>query len=179
MIDKTISILGLRIPSSKPAFLGIVAVHVATALACLVAGIGAIFTGKGSKRHRIYGRTYYRFLFVVAFTAAILAIVRWEQDYYLLILGVLSFTAAFLGRRALLHRWRNWTAIHIVGMGGSFILLLTAFYVDNGKNLPVWKHLPVVLYWLLPGAVGMPLIIRALRKHPTSRYARGLRPVQK
>ena len=27
-------------------------------------------------------------------------------------------------------------------MGASYILLLTAFYVDNGKNLPLWRELP-------------------------------------
>ena len=26
-------------------------------------------------------------------------------------------------------------------MGLSYILLLTAFYVDNGKSLPLWKDL--------------------------------------
>jgi len=34
-------------------------------------------------------------------------------------------------------------------------LMLIAFYMDNGKQLPVWKHLPSVTYWLLPTAVGV------------------------
>jgi len=44
--------------------------------------------------------------------------------------------------------------------------LLTAFYVDNGKNLPLWKELPPIAYWILPGAVGIPLIVYALLRHP-------------
>jgi hypothetical protein len=24
-------------------------------------------------------------------------------------------------------------------MGASFIFMITAFYVDNGKNLPLWR----------------------------------------
>ncbi len=33
--------------------------------------------------------------------------------------------------------------------------MLTAFYVDNGKSLPLWQDLPATLtYWLLPSAVG-------------------------
>jgi hypothetical protein len=40
-------------------------------------------------------------------------------------------------------------------MGTSYIALLTAFYVDNGKNLPLWSHLPNLAYWLIrPGFAG-------------------------
>jgi hypothetical protein len=49
-------------------------------------------------------------------------------------------------------------------MGLSYILMLTAFYVDNGKNLPVWRDLPHIAYWVLPGAVGVPLIVSALNR---------------
>jgi len=31
-------------------------------------------------------------------------------------------------------------------MGVSYIVLLTAFYVDNGKSLPLWKELPPISY---------------------------------
>jgi len=54
-------------------------------------------------------------------------------------------------------------------MGLSFALLLTAFYVDNGPNLPLWRELPSITYWLLPSVVGLPLIIRALLGHPLVR----------
>jgi hypothetical protein len=60
----------------------------------------------------------------------------------------------------------GWLRVHITGMGLSYILLLTAFYVDNGKSLPLWKELPTIAYWLLPAAVGLPLIIRAVLRHP-------------
>jgi hypothetical protein len=39
-------------------------------------------------------------------------------------------------------------------------------YVDNGKSLPLWKELPPTAYWLLPAAIGIPLIGRALLWHP-------------
>jgi hypothetical protein len=32
--------------------------------------------------------------------------------------------------------------LHTICMGASYILLLTGFYVDNGKNLPFWKMSP-------------------------------------
>jgi hypothetical protein len=40
--------------------------------------------------------------------------------------------------------------------------MLTAFYVDNGKNLPLWRELPVIAFWILPSAIGVPLILYAL-----------------
>jgi hypothetical protein len=55
-------------------------------------------------------------------------------------------------------------------MGMSFILLLTAFYLDNGRNLPVWKDMPSYAYWLLPNAVGIPLIIYAIIKYRNFKY---------
>jgi hypothetical protein len=49
-------------------------------------------------------------------------------------------------------------------MGGSFIALLTGFYVDNGPSLPVWKALPHITYWLVPAIVGVPLTWQALHR---------------
>jgi hypothetical protein len=47
--------------------------------------------------------------------------------------------------------------------------MLTAFYVDNGKSLPLWRGLPTLTYWLLPSAVGAPLIARAIaRRRPAA-----------
>jgi hypothetical protein len=56
-------------------------------------------------------------------------------------------------------------------MGLSYIVMVTAFYVDNGKNLPVWRDLPHVTYWLLPSVVGIPLVVRALFHHRRGKYA--------
>jgi hypothetical protein len=94
---------------------------------------------------------------------------RWAEDYHLFILGTLSFATASLGRLALRRRWRNWIILHIICMGLSYILLLTAFYVDNGKNLPLWNMLPQTAFWVLPAAAGIPFIVRALLKHPLVR----------
>lgn len=57
-------------------------------------------------------------------------------------------------------------------MGASYILLLTAFYVDNGKNLPLWKELPAILYWTLPTIIGIPIILRTLLRHLLIRGSR-------
>jgi hypothetical protein len=116
---------------------------------------------------------YFWCLAGVFVTAAALAAVRWAEDYDLFILGALAFAAAYVGRMARRQRWNNWIWLHIPGMGMSYVLLLTAFYVDNGKTLPLWRTLPSLTYWLAPAAIGIPLIVRALLWHP---LARALRP---
>jgi hypothetical protein len=67
-------------------------------------------------------------------------------------------TVGYLHRR--LHRPGD--TGHVAGMGLSYIGLATTFYVDNGKHLPLWKDLPHLTCWLLPGIIGVPLILRAL-----------------
>jgi hypothetical protein len=95
----------------------------------------------------------------VVASAAWLAALRWPQDAYLLVLGPLAVAAATLGRTARRRRWGwrrwRWIGLHLVGMS-AYILLLTAFYVDNGKHLPLWRSLPHLTYWLLPSPIGLP-----------------------
>ena len=76
-----------------------------------------------------------------------------------------TFASALFGRTAVQRRLHQWPRLHLTGMGASYILMLTAFYVDNGKNLPLWDRLPVAAYWLLPAIVAAPVIWRAIRRH--------------
>jgi hypothetical protein len=124
---------------------------------------------KGRGRHSSFGALYYRSLLIVCVTMAGLSAVRWVEDYHLFVLGALAFTAAFMGRRAVR---RQRLRLHLIGMASSYILLLTAFYVDNGAHLPLWRELPILAYWLLPAAIGLPIVIIALRRHPLARAER-------
>jgi len=54
-------------------------------------------------------------------------------------------------------------------MSLSYVVLLTAFYVDNGPNLPLWNRLPVIAFWIGPSLIGMPLLLRALRRNTRPR----------
>ena len=166
MTDNETIIAGIVIPSDSPLFLTVVGLHVLVALVCIVTGVIAMLSNKRPGRHPTFGTIYYWCLSVVFASATVLSAIRWAEDYHLFILGVLSFVAASLGRTALRRRWRNWVRLHIAGMGTSYVFLLIAFYVDNGKNLPLWKDLPPITYWLLPATLGVPLIIRALLRHP-------------
>jgi hypothetical protein len=157
------------IPPGSTAFHLLLAVHIAAGLTCVVTGAVAALSPKRAGRHPRLGTLYYRSLSVVFATAAWLAALRWPQDAYLLVLGTLSFAVATLGRTARRRRWRwhrwRWVGLHLTGMSASYVLLLTAFYVDNGRNLPVWQRLPHLVYWLLPSAVGLPLVVGALVRH--------------
>ncbi|MGC2030305.1 MAG: hypothetical protein WA642_09815 [Steroidobacteraceae bacterium] len=166
---ESIIVAGLEIPSRDPLFLATVGVHALLGLTCTITGVIAMLSAKRPGRHPRFGSIYYWCLLGVFVTMSALAAVRWSEDYHLFILGALAFASAYLGRRARRKQWRNWVKLHITGMGTSYVLLLTAFYVDNGKNLPLWRDLPPIAFWLLPAAIGVPLIVRALWRHPLAR----------
>lgn len=166
-------VAGIEIPSTDPVFLTIVlGVHIPLGLACVAIGATAMLSPKRRGRHSRWGTIYFWCLLALSASATGLSLLRWDESYHLFILGALSFACAWFGRSALRHRWRYWVRLHIAGMGLSYILMLVAFYVDNGKQLPLWKDLPHVMYWLIPMAVGLPLIVRSLLRPPLAR-ARG------
>ncbi len=169
MPDDVTIVFGVPVPSADPVFLAVVRFHILVGITCVVAGMVAMLSDKRRGRHSTFGTLYYWCLAVVAASATGLSMVRWAENYHLFILGILSLIAATVGRSAMRRRWRNWVRLHIAGMGLSYIVMLTAFYVDNGKNLPLWRELPQIAFWLLPAAIGIPILVRALMKHPLAR----------
>ena len=154
-------ILGDQVGSIAPIFLAFLAVHVIAGLTAVITGAAAALARKGSPRHIRAGRWYYRAITTVFATATGLAAMRWARDYYLFILGAVAFTAATIGY---LHRRRHRPGDtgHIAGMGIAYTAMLTAFYVDNGPHLPLWDRLPTLAFWLLPAAIAVPIISRAV-----------------
>jgi hypothetical protein len=162
-------VAGIEVPSTSPIFLTIIAFHVLLGLVCVITGAVAMLSPKRQGRHPNFGTLYFWCLSAVFVSSSGLSAVHWTRDYPLFILGALSFAAALAGRIARRKHWPGWVRLHIIAMGVSYILLLTAFYVDNGKSLPLWKELPPIAYWLLPGAIGGPIIVHALLRHPLAR----------
>ena len=169
LIGNAIVIGGIPLPSDAPLFLAFIAVHIAAGLACVISGAFAMLSPKQAGRHPKLGTVYYWALVVVSVTMTALSISRWSEDYHLFILGALSFLAATVGRMARRRLWPSWPRLHMTGMGVSYILLITAFYVDNGKNLPLWRELPQAAFWLVPAAIGAPIPLNALLRHPLVR----------
>jgi len=160
---------GIPLPSDTPLFLAFAALHIAAGLTAVIAGAVALFSPKQPGRHPLTGTSYYWALAVVFVTMSDLAFFRWSEDYHLFVLGLLSFLAATIGRMARQRLWPSWPRIHMTGMGASYILLVTAFYVDNGPNLPLWRELPSLAFWILPTLIGAPILINALLRHPLVR----------
>ena len=166
-------IAGIPIPSTSPFFLAGVGLHVAFGLTAVAAGAAAMLSPKRAGRHPTAGGVYFWALAGVFATASVLAAVRWAEDGGLFGLATLSFGLAVMGRSARRRRWAQWPRWHMTGMGLSYIVMLTAFYVDNGKNLPVWRDLPSRVYWLAPSAVGLPILAVAFFRHPLVLETRG------
>ena len=159
-------ILGIQIPSTDPVFLWIVGFHILIGISTVIAGAVAILSRKGRGRHSNFGVVYFWLLTILVSSATILSAMRWEHNYHLFILGLLSFAAALFGRTAAQRRWWQWPRLHLSGMGASYIVMLTAFLVDNGQFLPVWRELPHLALWFVPSVLGLPLLINALVRHP-------------
>jgi uncharacterized membrane protein len=157
-------IVGLPVPDAGPIFAAALAVHIVSGLTAVIAGALAATARKRAGRHPRAGRVYLWALGCVLATAAVMAVIRWGEDAHLLAIAVIAFSLGLHGYRARRRHRPGWPPHHAIGMGGSYIALLTGFYVDNGPFLPFWNQLPHIAYWLLPSVVGVPLICLALRR---------------
>ena len=168
-------ILGDEVGSTAPVFLAFLAVHVIAGLTAVATGAAAALARKGSPLHIRAGRWFYRAITVVFASATILAAMRWRQDYHLFIIGALAFAAATIGYQ---HRRRHRPGDtgHIAAMGIAYVAMLTAFYVDNGPRLPLWDRLPAYAFWLVPTAIGAPVIARAVIRARHASLASRTRP---
>lgn len=173
MSDGTTEVAGLIIHSNDPLFLGVVGVHVAAGLVAVLAGLAATFSRKRRGGHSRWGKVYFWAITAIFASATVLTALRGPEDLHLLLLGAVALAAASVGRSARQGHWRNSLRVHLASMGLSYILMLTAFYVETGDQLPLWKDLPPLLYWILPAAVGLPLIVHALLSHPLVRRRDG------
>lgn len=157
-------LLGLPIPDAGPVFAAALAVHIGCGLTSVIGGALAASAKKRPGRHPRAGRVYLWALGGVFVTAAVMAAIRRREDAYLFAIAVVAFGLGLYGYRARRRNRPGWPVQHATGMGGSYIALLTGFYVDNGPFLPLWDRLPHIAYWLLPSVVGVPLIRQALRR---------------
>jgi hypothetical protein len=172
------TVAAITVPSTDPLFLLIVAFHIPLGLVSALAGLMAMLSPKRRGRHPTWGTVYFWSVTGIFVTATALSLMRWRDDYHLFVLGALTWLAAWLGRTARRRRAPRWARLHIAAMGFSYVLLLTAFYVDNGKQLPLWRDLPVWTYWALPATIGVPVILWALLRHPSAKEsAKSPRPV--
>jgi hypothetical protein len=165
---ETTIVAGIEIPSTDPVFLAVVlGVHIPLGIACVAIGAFATLCLKRRGRHSKFGTIYFWCLLALFASATFLSLMRWDENFHL-----------FISRsdvvRLRVGRARSAPApLAVLGQapycGNGPVLVLVAFYVDNGKQLPLWKDLPHFMYWLIPVTVGIPLIVRALLWPPLAR----------
>lgn len=141
--------------------------HILSGVICIACGVGAMLSKKGQGRHVRLGDVYYWSLCWVCASAVLLGASHLRQDHSVILLGVLSFGSASIGRMAHRQRWHSWISTHIGGMGASYIAMLTALFVEEGENLPLLRKSPQILLRLLPTLFGMSLVALSLwrRRH--------------
>jgi hypothetical protein len=146
------------------------------ALAGLTTGVTGAITFSRPKRpgpHHRWGERYLWAYTLVFLTATILSVQRWSTDAYLLLLATLGYGFALGGYAARRFRQKprvrravgkQWVVVHIVGMIGSYIVLWTAFYVDNAHLIPLLKQLPTLTFWVLPTVIALPFLAVSLSR---------------
>lgn len=148
-------------------------VHALAGLTTGVIGVVTFSVPKGPARHHRWGTRYLWAYTVVFLTATILSVQRWQADAYLFGLAVLGYGFALGGysaRRFRLSLWlRNvlgeyWVIAHLVGMIGSYVVLWTAFYVDNAHLIPDLNRLPTVTFWVAPSLIAVPFLVRSIAR---------------
>jgi hypothetical protein len=149
-------------------------VHALAGLNTVVTGIITFIMPRHPGRHHRWGTRYLWAYTVVFITAMLLSVQHWPADAYLLVLATIGYGLALggYGVRRLRHMpWLTrllgewWVIAHLVGMIGSYVVLLTAFYVDNAHLIPGLQRLPSVVFWCGPSLVALPFLVRAIARY--------------
>lgn len=173
-IQPQLDLFGIPWPSNDRNFPIVIVIHILLSLTAVICGLGAILKNKTSKGHYAFGKIYYWSILAAFVTVITMAIMRWPYNNHLFLIGLLTVILVFVGRRIARIKRPRWSRLHTVCMGGSYILLITGFYVDNGKNLPFWKLFPQWFFWIFPAVVGIPIILYVLKKHPLNRITNSM-----
>ncbi len=148
-------------------------VHALAALTTGVTGVITFSRPKRSVRHPRWGVRYLWAYTAVFLTAIILSVQHWPTDAYLVVLATIGYGFALGGYGARRFRrapWllrvlgKQWISAHIVGMIGSYVVLWTAFYVDNAHLIPGLKELPTLTFWVLPSLIALPFLVLSLSR---------------
>jgi hypothetical protein len=159
-------------------------VHAVAGFLTGVTGLMAFRAPKRRERHPHWGIRYLWAYTIVFLTATILSAERWEADAYLFFLAVIGYGFALGGYGARRFREvpqvrrvlaKQWVVAHIIGMIGSYVVLWTAFYVDNAHLIPLLNRLPLLTFWVLPTVIGLPFIVLSIARFVPNMAASDIR----
>jgi hypothetical protein len=134
---------------------------------------GDVQFAQTSWSHQRWETSYVWAYSVVFLTVTILSVQQWKADAYLFFLAVLGYGLALSGYAA--RRFgqearvgdtlaKQWVVVHIVGMIGSYVVLWTAFFVDNAHKIPGLNQLPPLTFWVLPSLIGLSFLVVSLSR---------------
>ncbi len=137
--------------------------HIAGGTSALINGLGAMFTAKGSKIHRLFGRIYFWSMTTVFVSALILSI--GHNKTFLLMVAFFSYYFTVRGYRILYLKnlgstqkatWVDWT---ISTVAGAFILFL---YIWGAYALVFGETMGIVA--IVFGAIGTTFLFQDIRQ---------------
>ena len=160
-------------------------VHILAGLTTGITGIVMFSLSKRREGHQRWESGYVLAYSVVFLTVTLLAVQQWQADAYLFLLAVIGYGLA-LGGYAVRRFWQEpqvadvlgkpWVVVHIVGMIGSYVVLWTAFFVDNGHRIPGLNQLPPLTFWALPSLIGLAFLVVSLSRVAPKRIEPARRP---
>ena len=132
-------------------------IHVASGAVALLLGLLLLLAHR--RRQETWERllpAYYWTVLVVCLTAAVVSVLAWSRLWWLVPVAAVSYALVLVGYLAARRGWPVWIRAH--GLGGSYIALVTALLVVSLRGSTTAAQ---VLSWILPAAIGTPLIVRS------------------
>ena len=139
--------------------------HIIAGSFCLLTGAINLSIRKEKGYHTRLGEWYHGGYIVVFVTSIGMAIINWSESAYLFYIALFSYGLALLGYLARKRRWKDWLTLHISGMSGSYIGIITAVLVVNGMDIPFINKIPTLLLWFIPTIVGTPIIFMVNKRY--------------
>jgi hypothetical protein len=147
--------------------------HVASGALALALGPLALLAAERRRRSAAPLRDAYHWtVLVVCATATVVSVLAWARLWWLVPIAALSYGLALAGYLGSRHHWPLWMRAH--AWGGSYIALVTALLVVSVRGVSPALEAAA---WILPAAIGVPLIVRAhtRRQAGTARRSRAVR----
>ena len=136
----------------------VLVVHIAAGMLGLILGPIAMTARKRPGLHTRAGKLYHWVMLVVCVSAALLAVLSWERNWWFLPIAAGSYGVALVGYVAAKRRWPGWLRVHLTGQGGSYIAMITALLVVNWRTFTGTPGRSSPWAWALPTLVGSPII---------------------
>lgn len=118
-------------------------VHLLTALAAMACGTAVIFAPKGTRKHRLLGRSYLLLMLAMNGTALLIYELfgRFGPFHWMVLVSLASVIGGYL---AVWRKVPGWKYRHALFMVGSYVGLMAAAAAEVASRVPGWQFGPSV-----------------------------------